>query len=72
MHRRADRSAAYRIEHREGERRTVVALGTQPLAPLADRLAAEGRGGVLELVDAQTGRAVIRCRVGPAAPAPSA
>jgi hypothetical protein len=72
MPRHADRSAAYRIEHREGERRTVVAVGTQPLAPLADRLAAEGRGGVLELVDARTDRAIIRCPVGGIGPLPTA
>lgn len=63
-----DRTAAYRVEHREGDDRTVVAIGTRPLAPLAARLAAQGKGGYLEVVRAESGQLVIRCPVAPAEP----
>jgi hypothetical protein len=63
-----ERTAAYRVEHREGDARTVVAIGTRPLDPLAAWLAAQGRGGYLAVVESATGELVIRCPVGPAEP----
>jgi hypothetical protein len=65
MH-RPDRSAAYHVEHREGESRTVVAMGTQPLAPLAARLAVRGKRGYLAVVRRGTGELVIRYPLPPA------
>ena len=64
-----DRGAEYRIEHREGGTRTLVARGTLPLAPLAAALEARGNGGYLEVIHDETGDLVIRR---PLVPAPSA
>jgi pilus assembly protein Flp/PilA len=55
-----DRAAEYRIEHREGAARTVVRLGTAPLAPLAAVLAAQGKRAHLAVVETATGRLLIR------------
>lgn len=60
-----DRTAEYRVEHWEGGGRSVVAFGTPLLAPLADRLAAQGKGGYLAVVRAETGELVIRCPLTP-------
>lgn len=60
-----DRTAAYRIEHREGETRTVIAEGVRPLAPLAAHLEAEGKGGDLAVVHRGTGQLFIRCPLAP-------
>ena len=61
-----DRSAAYRIEHRDAENRTVIRAGTEALAPLAARLAAQGRGGHLAVVRQADGHVLIRFPIDPA------
>jgi hypothetical protein len=58
---RDDRTAGFLIVHQDGTARTVVGIGTAPLAPLAARLAAEGKRGHLAVVHAGTGQLVIRC-----------
>jgi hypothetical protein len=60
-----DRSAEYHVEHHEGGGRSVVAVGTPLLEPLAIRLAAQGKGGYLAVVRAETGELVIRCPLVP-------
>jgi hypothetical protein len=59
----ADRSAEYHVEHREDGSRAIIVLGTPLLAPLANHMAAQGKGGYLAVVHAETGELVIRCPV---------
>jgi hypothetical protein len=68
----ADHAAEYHVEHREGGSRAIIALGTPLLAPLADHLAAQGKGGYLAVVCAETGELVIRCPLVPNGPADAA
>ncbi|HEY7035007.1 MAG TPA: hypothetical protein VH482_26940 [Thermomicrobiales bacterium] len=68
----ADRTAEYHVEHREDGRRAIIAVGTPLLAPIANRLVAQGKRGYLAVVHAETGELVIRCPIAPDEPANSA
>jgi hypothetical protein len=62
-----DRVGPFRVEHHEGDARTVLAIDVRPLDAIAARLAAEGKGGYLAVVQAETGDLFIRVPVAPAA-----
>jgi hypothetical protein len=56
-------SSPYCVELQEETSRSVIAIGVQPLDSLASWFASQGKHGVLELVERQTGAVIIRCPV---------
>jgi hypothetical protein len=58
-------SPRYVVEHRTEDGASVIAIGTPQLAPIAAHLLAQGRGGDLVLIDADTETVVIRWPLAP-------